>query len=110
MYAVALGLISAGATFCIVFKGIPWWIERQAYQAVDQQIAPFSVETLAGTTVRSTEWKGRVVVISFWATWCLPCHAELPEIEKVQEILGSRARRLGFALPSQRSRSPPAQV
>jgi thiol-disulfide isomerase/thioredoxin len=84
IYVVGLGLISAGATFGIVFKGISWWVDRQAYQAVDQEIAPFSVETLAGTTLRSSEWKGRVVVHSFWATWCMPCHAELPELEKLQ--------------------------
>jgi thiol-disulfide isomerase/thioredoxin len=83
-YAVALGMISAGATFFIVFKAIPEWMDRQAYQAVDQEIVPFSVQTLAGTTLHSRDWKGRVVILSFWATWCLPCHAELPEIEEVQ--------------------------
>jgi thiol-disulfide isomerase/thioredoxin len=83
-YALALGLISAGTTFFVVFKVIPVWMERRAYRAVDQEIVPFSVQTLAGPTLHSSEWKGRVVVLSFWATWCLPCHAELPEIEELQ--------------------------
>jgi CubicO group peptidase (beta-lactamase class C family)/cytochrome oxidase Cu insertion factor (SCO1/SenC/PrrC family) len=83
-YAVALGLISAVATFFIVFKAIPEWMDRRAYQTLDQEIVPFSVQTLAGTTLHSRDWKGQVVLLSFWATWCLPCHAELPEIEEVQ--------------------------
>ncbi len=83
-YGLALALISAGVAFLIVFKVIPKWMDRQAYQAIDQEIVPFSVQTLGGTTVHSSEWKGRVVILSFWATWCLPCHAELPEIEEVQ--------------------------
>jgi hypothetical protein len=83
-YALALGLISAGAMFFAVFEAIPEWMDRRAYQTVDRGIVPFSVQTLAGTTVHSRDWKGRVVILSFWATWCLPCHAELREIEEVQ--------------------------
>ncbi len=83
-YAVALGIVSVGAIFFVVYKTIPVWMDRQASQIVNQQVDPFNVHSLAGATLHSTEWKGRVVVLSFWATWCLPCHAELPEIEKVQ--------------------------
>lgn len=34
------------------------------------------------------EYKGRVVVINFWATWCEPCRAEMPSMEKLAKRLG----------------------
>lgn len=37
-----------------------------------------------------SEWKGRVVLLNLWATWCVPCRLELPDFEKLKESLGSR--------------------
>lgn len=35
------------------------------------------------------QWKGRVVLVNLWATWCLPCRKEMPELAELQERLGS---------------------
>jgi thiol-disulfide isomerase/thioredoxin len=36
------------------------------------------------------QWKGKVLVVNFWATWCTPCRDEMPEFVKVQRELGGR--------------------
>lgn len=40
----------------------------------------FRLETLDGKTVRFSDLQGKTVLINFWATWCLPCRQEMPEI------------------------------
>src|SRR3981081_2848901 len=36
------------------------------------------------------QWRGKVVVVNFWATWCAPCREEMPEFVKIQRELGPR--------------------
>jgi thiol-disulfide isomerase/thioredoxin len=36
------------------------------------------------------QWRGKVVVVNFWATWCEPCREEMPEFVRVQRELGPR--------------------
>ena len=44
-----------------------------------------SLKDLNGKTVKLSDFKGKVVLLNFWATWCVPCAAEVPELVKWQE-------------------------
>lgn len=42
-----------------------------------------------GKPLKLSDWKGRVVLINLWATWCAPCRKEMPDLAKLQAELGS---------------------
>ena len=50
-----------------------------------------------GKTVRLAEYKGKVMFINLWATWCPPCRAEMPGIEKLYREYGDRVAFLMIA-------------
>lgn len=61
------------------------WSPSQLDQEDQTQLQPFSYQlaTLNGTPTTIEIGKGKVTFISYWATWCPPCIAELPSIEKL---------------------------
>jgi thiol-disulfide isomerase/thioredoxin len=48
-----------------------------------------SYATIDGTDIRLTDYSGKVVFISYWATWCKPCIKEMPSIEALKQQLPS---------------------
>ena len=47
-------------------------------------------KTLDGKNMSLAEWKGKVIVLNFWATWCSPCRTEIPYFEAAQKKYASR--------------------
>ncbi|MFF2483118.1 TlpA family protein disulfide reductase [Paenibacillus sp. NPDC058071] len=56
------------------------------------QLAPdFKLTTLDGKETSLSEWRGKPVFINFWASWCPPCRAEMPHMEKLHVKYGDQA-------------------
>ncbi|HUJ76041.1 MAG TPA: TlpA disulfide reductase family protein [bacterium] len=50
----------------------------------------FTLDSLGGGQVSLSSFKGKVVLLSFWATWCGPCKQEMPEMQALYEKLKPR--------------------
>jgi thiol-disulfide isomerase/thioredoxin len=66
-------------------------------------LAPaFDLKDLRGHSKRLDDYKGKVLLINFWATWCAPCLAEMPDLVKLQKEHGSRGLQIiGVTYPPQ---------
>jgi thiol-disulfide isomerase/thioredoxin len=58
---------------------------------------PFLVNDIEGNVLSSAEWRGRVVIVNFWATWCPPCREEIPEMVDLANRYGDRLQIVGVS-------------
>ncbi len=66
-----------------------------ASSGMEGQVAPdFALKSTTGENLRLSEYRGDVVMINFWATWCGPCRQEMPLLDE----LYARYHRVGFNL------------
>ena len=63
------------------------WLTRDTPPAI---VAEPPLHDLQGQPHTLAEWRGKVVVLNFWASWCPPCREEMPEFVRLQRELGGR--------------------
>ena len=62
--------------------------------AVNDKAPDFTLKSLQGTNLRLDEYRGKVVLINFWASWCGPCRQEMPLLDRIHQ----RFSDAGFAV------------
>ncbi len=62
-------------------------------------LAPaFTLETIDGKKVSLSDFKGKGVIINFWATWCPPCRQEIPDMIELQKAYSGKFTFIGIAV------------
>jgi cytochrome c biogenesis protein CcmG/thiol:disulfide interchange protein DsbE len=60
-------------------------------------VPAFIARDLDGREVSTDSWRGKVIIINFWATWCGPCRAEIPDLVALQEKYRDRLQVIGIS-------------
>lgn len=104
MRLVVMGLVMLGLLAAALLVGVVTLLMNSRSAATPQveaqgltvgEAAPdFAARTLDGEVIRLSELRGRAVWLNFWASWCTPCRAEMPELVTV----GREARQQGVIL------------
>jgi thiol-disulfide isomerase/thioredoxin len=78
----ALGVVAAIALATGAYFGL-----RQEAPADATMLLALSLPDATGKEQSIGQWRGKVVVVNFWATWCEPCRDEMPSMQKLEERL-----------------------
>ena len=79
------GIVGAFALALGAYFGL-----RQEAPADATALLALSLPDAAGKEQSISQWRGKVVVVNFWATWCAPCREEMPEFMRAQTEYGAR--------------------
>ena len=70
----------------------------------EDSVAPdFVVQTVAGDSLRLSDFRGKFVMLDFWGTWCGPCLNELPHLKKLSQSFSDELKVIGLAHDDPRS-------
>jgi thiol-disulfide isomerase/thioredoxin len=87
--AVAALSAAAGAAYQLWSGGAEAQREAASRAVADRVFAAPLINPQGGAP-NLEQWRGRVLVVNFWATWCAPCREEIPGFVRLQERYGSR--------------------
>ncbi|HVM98184.1 MAG TPA: TlpA disulfide reductase family protein, partial [Candidatus Acidoferrales bacterium] len=82
--ALPVGLLAA-ALAAVVFLQLSRGGARSGFPAPD-----FALTNLDGRTVRLSDFRGKIVFLNLWATWCPPCREEMPSMEQLHRRFESQ--------------------
>lgn len=90
LFAVVAGLsAAAGVSYHLWSRGSGTG-PAMAPDAVVERVLSTRATDVKGGTQSLEQWRGQVLVVNYWATWCAPCREEIPGFVRLQERYGSR--------------------
>ncbi|MFA6170637.1 MAG: TlpA disulfide reductase family protein [Candidatus Margulisiibacteriota bacterium] len=82
-------------TFYLLFlvvclAGLVWGMGEKEPAASKKELLDFTLPDLAGKPIKLSDYRGKVIMLNFWATWCPPCRSEMPIMQKLHEKMADK--------------------
>lgn len=74
----------------VILVGVVTLLQTQQRSRVGFPAPNFRLPTLEGRTIELSDYKGKLVFLNFWATWCPPCREEMPSMERLHRRMANR--------------------
>ena len=84
-----IGLVACAAGVWFA-GGAPDWAGGRSKGQSAAALLRIILPDAAGHEQALAQWPGKVLVVNFWATWCVPCREEMPEFVRMQKEFGER--------------------
>lgn len=88
-------LVATGVVLALLRPGLAW--AKDPFETLQlfrpkrgTSVPDFTVPGLGGSPIRLGDFKGQVILLNFWATWCPPCREEMPSMERLYRRFRSR--------------------
>lgn len=90
--ASILAMLGAGAAAAAAGVGFSIWKTAPAPPMDDATVRLFAMTLpdASGTPQPLAQWKGKLLVVNFWATWCPPCVEEMPDLQRMRDAYHAR--------------------
>jgi len=81
-----------GVCVTLTLAGVLVWTgcAKKARRSSAKPAPEFSLKDASGQTVRLADYRGKVVLLDFWATWCGPCQQEAPIVDRIAQRYGAQ--------------------
>ncbi|MFD2721764.1 TlpA family protein disulfide reductase [Hymenobacter monticola] len=79
-----------------LLRALAWKQDRMATMRAGQPVPNFTLTDLNGQPVQLSDYRGKLVYVDFWASWCKPCRAETPALRTLQTQFAPRAGQVVF--------------
>jgi len=87
---IALLAFAAALAFAVGFWLNPWNVDGMPDSGNVAGLMAASLPDIEGKPQALAQWRGKVMVVNFWATWCPPCLEEIPAFVRMQEKFGNQ--------------------
>jgi cytochrome c biogenesis protein CcmG/thiol:disulfide interchange protein DsbE len=100
-----IGLLIIAAIVAILFVGLGKDPQAIASPLIGRPAPDFALKAVGtGETIDLAQYRGKPVIVNFWATWCHPCWDEHPVLTQTSQVLGNQVQFLGVVFQDDESR------